>query len=68
MKMLNIDSVGIVTAREGIFIPDSKIIKLGPRIEVRTDKRFEKGRTRLNCTMPTKNNRWRWYGRQFVVH
>ncbi len=46
----------------------SKIIKLGPRIEVRTDKRFEKGRTRLNCTMPTKNNRWRWYGRQFVVH
>ena len=25
----NIDSVGIVTAREGIFIPDSKIIKLG---------------------------------------
>ena len=27
--VLNIDSVGIVTAREGIFIPDSKIIKLG---------------------------------------
>ena len=27
--VLNIDSVGIVTAREGVFIPDSKIIKLG---------------------------------------
>ena len=27
--VLNIDSVGIVTAREGIFIPDSKEIKLG---------------------------------------
>ena len=30
--VLNIDSVGIVTAREGIFIPDSKDIKLGNTI------------------------------------
>ena len=30
--VLNIDSVGIVTAREGIFIPDSKDIKLGNNI------------------------------------
>ena len=27
--VVNVDSVGLVTAREGIFIPDSKEIKLG---------------------------------------
>lgn len=45
----------------------SRIINLSPRIEVRTDKKFAKGRTRLNCTMPTAGGRWRWYGRQFFV-
>ena len=60
----NLDKLSCFLSHAG----QSKIIKLGPRIEVRTDKRFEKGRTRLNCTMPTENNRWRWYGRQFLVH
>ena len=44
-----------------------KLIDLSPRIEVRVDKKFGRGRTRLNCTMPVAGGRWRWYGRQFFV-
>ena len=40
--------------------------RLGPtRIEVRSQAPFPKGRTRLNCTLPGPEGRWRWYGRQF---
>ena len=39
----------------------------GTRIEVRMKKPLPKGRTRLNCTLPTKSGRWRWLGRQFYV-
>ncbi|MEK9723434.1 MAG: polysaccharide deacetylase family protein [Rhodospirillaceae bacterium] len=45
----------------------AEVQNLDPRIEVRTDKAFPKGRTRLNCTMPVADGRWRWYGRQFIV-
>ena len=45
----------------------SNVIYLSPRIEVRTAKKFARGRTRLNCTMPIASGRWRWYGRQFFV-
>ncbi|MBM3565254.1 MAG: chitin deacetylase [Alphaproteobacteria bacterium] len=53
-----------------------KIERLGEsRIEVRYDKPFPKGRTRVNCTLPApkdmdKNGgdgRWYWFGRQFYV-
>ena len=37
------------------------------RIEVRVKTPFPKGRTRLNCTMPAKDGRWRWLGRQYYV-
>lgn len=37
------------------------------RFEVRVEKPFAKGRTRLNCTMPAADGRWYWYGRQFYV-
>lgn len=37
------------------------------RFEVRVQKPFAKGRTRLNCTMPAADGRWYWYGRQFYV-
>ena len=44
----------------------ARLERLGPsRIEVRTDQAFPKGRTRLNCTLPGPERRWRWYGRQF---
>lgn len=45
-----------------------KIMHIGSRVEIRTNKKFAKGRTRLNCTMPTDSNRWRWYGRQFITN
>ncbi len=45
-----------------------KVERLGAsRIEVRVGKPFPKGRTRLNCTMPAKDGRWRWLGRQYYV-
>jgi poly-beta-1,6-N-acetyl-D-glucosamine N-deacetylase len=44
----------------------AKVERLGPtRIEVRSEAPFPKGRTRLNCTLPGPEGRWRWYGRQF---
>jgi peptidoglycan/xylan/chitin deacetylase (PgdA/CDA1 family) len=39
---------------------------LGPRIEIRSQEPMPIGRTRLNCTMPTKQGRWRWFGHQFI--
>jgi peptidoglycan/xylan/chitin deacetylase (PgdA/CDA1 family) len=44
----------------------AKLERLGAdRIEVRTEQPFPRGRTRLNCTLPGPDRRWRWYGRQF---
>ena len=37
------------------------------RVEVRVGVPFPKGRTRLNCTVPETDGRWRWFGRQFFV-
>ncbi|WP_135081312.1 polysaccharide deacetylase family protein [Terasakiella sp. SH-1] len=37
------------------------------RIEVRMEKALPVGRTRLNCTMPAGDGRWRWFGRIFYV-
>lgn len=40
--------------------------KLGPnRVELRFNAPFVRGRTRINCTMPGPNGRWRWLGMQF---
>ena len=44
-----------------------RIERLGPRIEVRLKKAFAAGRGRINCTIKTPLNRWRWYGLQFYV-
>lgn len=37
------------------------------RFEVRLAAPFPPGRSRINCTLPAGNGRWRWYGRQFLV-
>ena len=34
------------------------------RIEIRFNKKFPKGRTRINCTV-NDNGKWRWSGFQF---
>lgn len=39
----------------------------GTRIEVRMSKPMPPGRTRINCTLPGPDGRWRWFGRQFYV-
>lgn len=45
-----------------------RIERLGKRrIEVRMAQAFRPGRTRINCTLPEKDGRWRWFGRQFIV-
>ncbi len=40
---------------------------LGPRAEVRLPGVMNGPRSRINCTMPAENGRWRWYGRQFLT-
>lgn len=35
------------------------------RFEIRVDKPFPEGRTRINCTSPGPEGRWYWFGRQF---
>jgi peptidoglycan/xylan/chitin deacetylase (PgdA/CDA1 family) len=44
-----------------------RIEQLGWRIEVRMSQAFPKGRTRINCTLPAPNNKWRWLGALFIV-
>jgi hypothetical protein len=41
--------------------------RLGPRLELRFDKPFPTGRTRINCTVPTPEGRWRWFGMQYYL-
>jgi len=42
--------------------------RLGPRrIEIRFAAPFKPGRTRLNCTLPGPQGRWRWFGWQFFT-
>jgi len=37
------------------------------RVEVRMTKPFNKGRNRLNCTLPGHGGRWHWLGAIFIV-
>ena len=44
------------------------IERLGKRrFEVRMRDPFPERRGRVNCTVPTSDGRWRWFGMQFVV-
>ena len=40
---------------------------LGPRAEIRLPGVMRGPRSRINCTMPAEDGRWRWYGRQFLT-
>ena len=37
------------------------------RIKIHLTRAFSAGRTRVNCTMPVGQGRWRWFGLQFYV-
>lgn len=44
------------------------VLRPGPdRVELRFEKPFAKGRTRVNCTVPADKGRWYWFGYQFYV-
>lgn len=45
----------------------ARLERLGSRVEVRLENAFPSGRARINCTMPTRDGRWHWYGLQFYV-
>ncbi len=40
---------------------------LGRRVEVRLDRPFPPGRSRINCTLPAGEGRYRWLGLPFLV-
>ncbi|HYE01367.1 MAG TPA: polysaccharide deacetylase family protein [Alphaproteobacteria bacterium] len=44
-----------------------EVDRLDSRIEVRLNEPLPPGRSRLNCTLPAGEGRWRWFGYQFVV-
>jgi poly-beta-1,6-N-acetyl-D-glucosamine N-deacetylase len=44
-----------------------RLERLERRVEVRFREPFPPGRSRVNCTMPGPEDRWRWFGMQFVV-
>lgn len=37
------------------------------RVELRIDAPLPPGRSRLNCTLPGPDGRWRWFGLQYLV-
>jgi peptidoglycan/xylan/chitin deacetylase (PgdA/CDA1 family) len=45
----------------------ARIERLDRRIEVRMPRAFAPGRGRINCTMPARDGRWRWFGMQFYI-
>ena len=46
----------------------ASIERLGDsRFEVRLGEPFSSGRSRINCTLPTKDGRFRWLGYQFYI-
>ena len=41
--------------------------RLGPRVEVRFNTKFNPGRARINCTAPGPESRWYWLGMLYYV-
>ena len=37
------------------------------RVEIRLSKPLQKGRNRINCTLPGPDDRWLWFGMQYLV-
>jgi len=59
----NLNRLSCFSSHEGLL----NVERIGHRIEIRMIKPFPKGRTRINCTLPSPENRWRWLGHLFVV-
>jgi peptidoglycan/xylan/chitin deacetylase (PgdA/CDA1 family) len=64
-KISNIDRLACFASNQS---KPARIERLGPnRFEIRLDDPFRPPRGRINCTIPTKDGRWRWFGQQFYV-
>ena len=46
---------------------EASVERLGQRVEVRLSAPLGPGRSRINCTMPGPEGRWRWFGRQLYL-
>jgi peptidoglycan/xylan/chitin deacetylase (PgdA/CDA1 family) len=46
---------------------EAQVEQLEARVEVRLSGPLPTGRTRINCTMPASDGRWRWFGRQLYL-
>jgi hypothetical protein len=64
------DSVGRLDGL-ACYASDGAAVQLdvlgGRRVEVRLDRPFPPGRSRLNCTLPTADGSFRWLGIPFLV-
>ena len=58
-----LDRLACFASSEG----EVRLERLERRVEVRFREPFPPGRSRVNCTMPGPEDRWRWFGMQFVV-
>ncbi len=61
-KIANLDRITCFLSYEGAVAVE---VLAGVRVEIRAKTPFPNGRTRLNCTLPGPDGRWRWFGRQF---
>lgn len=62
-EVAGIDHLACYASHEGRALTE----RLGPRIEVRMLKPIPPGRGRINCTAPSLDGRWRWFGWQVFV-
>ena len=59
----NISTIACFASNQG----EVSLERLERRVEVRFLTPFPPGRSRINCTMPGPEGRWRWFGMQFLV-
>jgi len=62
-EIIDISRLACFASGEG----EVSLERLERRVEVRFRGPFPPGRSRINCTMPGPEDRWRWFGMQFVV-
>ena len=44
---------------------ERELYKFNERIEIRLERKLNKGRSRINCTAKDNEGEWRWFGHQF---
>lgn len=62
-EVSNLNGLACFASSEG----EVRLERLERRVEIRFQEPFPPGRSRVNCTMPGPEDRWRWFGMQFVV-